>query len=499
MKKNKLVLLLTLMLVFILAACSTPVEDVQQTVESAATDAAPEVNAALTTAADEVNAAATEVVAAATANADEVNAAATEAAAAIEEVAPTVEAAATEMAEPELRTDNLEGETITFYHFGDLSGPLAGITAPLINGFNDAVADINANGGIRGAEIELVFQDTQSNIDNAVAAYDRFTGEDDNVLVMFTYGSGDGEALASRFAEDQIPNLAAGLSAVAFYGPESGYTFGYAPIYPDQFALFLDYITANWDAVKPAGAGDDIKLAYISWPTAYGQGAYTPEAIAYAESLGVEIVLSENIEPSPQADATTAILNAQAAGANVIYTNSLAFGPAAILNGMGSLGLRESFLFGANNWACDLATYAFVTDPALVEGMMCPFPYLYWNDADNAGVQYVDGVFTANSRTQAERGVGYLLTAAGVDLAVMAIEKAIDTVGFDALNGQAVYEALISLGETDVLDGVMKVDFSGDNRSPHQAQIRQVQGGQFVMLQDWTSTPDLRPADNFSE
>ena len=77
MKKNKLVLLVTLMLVFILAACSTPVENVQQTVESVATDAAPEVNAALTTAADEVNAAATEVVAAATANADEVNAAAT--------------------------------------------------------------------------------------------------------------------------------------------------------------------------------------------------------------------------------------------------------------------------------------------------------------------------------------------------------------------------------------------------------------------------------------
>ena len=498
MKKNIFVLLLTLMFVFVLTACSTPVEDAQETVESAATEFAPEIDAA-----------ATEVVAAATAAADEINAAATEAAAAIEEAAPTLEAAATEIvaevtevaepAEPEMRTDNLEGETITFYHFGDLSGPLAGITAPLINGFNDAVAAVNANGGIRGAEIVLEFQDTQSNIDNAVAAYDRFTSEDDNVLVMFTYGSGDGEALASRFVEDQIPNLAAGLSAVAFYGPESGYTFGYAPIYPDQFALFLDYIVANWDTMKPAGAGDEIKLAYISWPTAYGQGAYTPETIAYAESVGVEIVLTETIEPSPQADATTAILNAQAAGANVIYTNSLAFGPASILNAMGSLGLRESFLFGANNWACDIATYAFVSDPALVEGMTCAFPYLYWNDADNVGVQYVESVFQANSRTQAERGVGYLLTAAGVDLAVTAIEKAIDTVGFDNLTGAAVHEALISLGETDVLDGIMRVDFSGDNRSPHVSQLRQVQGGQFIMLQDWTATPDLRPADNFSE
>jgi hypothetical protein len=40
-----------------------------------------------------------------------------------------------------------------------------------------------------------------------------------NVLVMFTYGSGEAEALASRFAEDKIPNLAAGLSAVASMAP----------------------------------------------------------------------------------------------------------------------------------------------------------------------------------------------------------------------------------------------------------------------------------------
>lgn len=399
---------------------------------------------------------------------------------------------------PELRTDNLEGETITFYHFGDLSGPLAGITGPLIHGFEDAVAAINANGGIRGAQIELQFRDTQSNVDEAVAAYQQYTSDDDNVLIMFTYGSGDGEALASRFVEDKIPNLAAGLSALAFYGPESGYTFGYAPIYPDQFGYFLDYITANWESVKPAGAGDEIKLAYISWPTAYGQAAITPESTAYAEGLGVEIVANETIDVSPTADATTAILNAQAAGANVIYTNSLAFGPAAILNGLGALGLRESFLFGANNWAMDLATYAFVTDPALVEGMISPFPYLFWNDADHPGIQYAETVFAANERTAGEHGVGYLLTLSGVDLAVAAIERAIDTVGFDALTGEAVATALIELGAYEPLEGVMRVDFSNDSRSPHVSQLRQVQGGQFVILQDWTATPDLRPADNFT-
>jgi len=416
--------------------------------------------------------------------------------------APTEEPTAepTEEPMPEMRTDNLEGETITFYHFGDLSGPYAAITSPLVHGFEDAVADINAKGGIRGATVEIEFSDTAGSVDEAVAAYDRFTSEDDNVLVMFTYGSGEVEALASRFVEDQIPNLTAGLSSVGIYGPDSGYTFGYAPIYPDQFGLFLDWLTANWADVKPASAGDDIKLAYISWPTAYGQGALTPETRAYAESLGVEIVAEELFDLSPTADTTSAILNSQAAGANTIWTNSLAFGPASVLNGLGALGLQGEFFVGANNWAMDLSLYAFLQDPSLAVGMTSPFPNLWWTDVDHPGIQYAEQLYTANERPVSDHNVGYLLTLAGTDIAVTAIENAIDSVGFDNLTGAAVYEALIALGQYDALQGLMRVDYSGDSRTPHVAQIRQIQGGPdaFVVLEDWTGTPDLRPADNFS-
>lgn len=493
--------ILTLGFLLLLAACGSPAAAPTVAVDSAATEAAiVAMHAEETAAAMHVEETASAAMAAATTEA--MGSEATTEAMHMEETATAmhVEETATAEAMPVMRTDNLEGETITFYHFGDLSGPLAGITAPLINGFQDAVKAINDAGGIRGAQIALQFTDTQSNVDEAVAAYERYTSEDPNILVMFTYGSGDGEALAGRFVEDQIPNLAAGLSAKAFYGVDSGYTFGYAPIYPDQFGLFLDFITANWDAVKPASAGADIKVAYISWPTAYGQAAITPESEAYAEALGVAIVASELIDPSPTADATTAILNAQAAGANVIYTNSLAFGPASILNGLGALGLRDQFLVGANNWAMDLATYAFLSDPALAAGLITPFPYLWWTDATNPGIQYAASVFAANGRQPTEQSVGYLLTVAGVDLAVKAIEQAIDTVGFDNLSGKAVYEALLTFSDQEILGGVMRIDFSGDNRSPHQAQIRQIQGGpdKFVVLQDWTATPDLRPVENFS-
>jgi branched-chain amino acid transport system substrate-binding protein len=408
---------------------------------------------------------------------------------------PTAEPEPVAEPEAEKRTDNLEGETITFYHFGDLSGPYAAITGPLVFGMEDAVKAINDSGGIRGATINVQFADTGGSIEQAVAAYDRFTGANDDAMIMITYGSGEAEALASRFAEDQIVNLSAGLSALAFYGPESGYTFGLGPIYTDQFGFFLDYVTENWDSIKPEGAGDEIKLAHLSWPGAFGQGALTAESRAYAESLGVEIVTEETYDLSPTADTTTAILNAQAAGANVIWTNTLAFGPSALMNGLGALGLQGEFVLGGCNWAMDLATYAFVSDPSLAVGLISPFPYLWWNNADHPGIQYAGELFAANGRPAGAQNVGYLLLIAGVDLAVKAIERAIDEVGFDALDGEAIYNALTTMGPMEALDGVVRVDYSDGIRAPRESQLRQIQGGPdaFNVLWDWTTMPDLRP------
>ncbi len=489
MRKVTLVLIVLLLGVFILASCSSPAEPVAEPTAEAEEPAEEEMEEPAEEPTEEPMEEPTEEPT------EEPMEEPTEEPAEEEMEEPTEEPMEEPTPEPEEEAMDLSGETITFYHFGDLSGPYAAITSPLVNGMQDGVDAVNEQGGIRGAMIEVQFQDTGGSVDEAVAAYDRFTSEDDNVLLMITYGSPEVEALASRFTEDKIPTLSAGLSAPAFYGPDSGYVFGLGPIYPDQFGLFLDWVTANWQDVKPESAGDEIKLAYISWPGAYGQGALTAETRAYAESLGVEIVSEEQYDLSPTADTTTAILNAQAAGANVIWTNTLAFGPAAIMNGLGALGLQNEFLLAGNNWAMDLATYAFVSDPALAVGMYAPFPYLWWNDADHPGIQYAEEIFAANERDASEHNVGYLFILAGVDVAVQAIEKAIDEVGFENLTGEVIHQMLTEQGPYEGLDGVITLDYADGSRSPHRAQIRQIQGGPdaFNVIQDFTETPDLRP------
>ena len=223
----------------------------------------------------------------------------------------------------------------------------------------------------------------------------------------------------------------------------------------------------------------------------------TDESRAYLAELGIEIVHEETFMPVAPYDTTIAIANADAAGANVIWTNTLAHGPASILNGLNELGLRDQFVVAGDNWTMDLATYAFLADPAYGVKLVAPFPYLWWTDADNAGVQYAQGLFDANARPSSEHNVGYLLLVAGVDMVVKSITRAIDTVGYENLTGEAVHNALVEMSPFDVLDGVLKADFSGGSRSPHMSQIRMIQGGpdKFIVIQDWTETPDLRPAE----
>jgi len=106
-------------------------------------------------------------------------------------------------------------------------------------------------------------------------------------------------------------------------------------------------------------------------------------------------------------------------------------------------------------------------------------------------------LFAANERPSSEHGVGYILLVAGIDMAVQAIQHAIDTVGYENLTGEDVHNALMDLSPFEPLDGVLRVDYSGTNRSPHVAQVRMIQGGPdaFNVLQDWTDTPDLRPVE----
>jgi len=411
---------------------------------------------------------------------------------------PTEEAASGEMVAEEC-AETYEGETIVIYQAAGLTGPLAQILGDgFINGSNDAVERINANGGVCGVQLELHLEDSQYDPEQELAIYERYRAEDPPPVLHLTYGSGAAIALKDRVIEDQIPHITAGLNDEAFYIPRGGYTFGTGPIYSDQFAGFIGWLQDNWDAVKPAGAGDEIVVGVIGWANAFGAGATTPTALAYAEERGITVLPLESQEISPTADVTGPLQNLLANGANVIYVQSLSFGPAQVIGTLRALDAWDSVVVGGVNWSLNTDVLNILGEnAALMDGYFGVMPSYWWNDTDNPGVQMALEDFAASGLPEAKKDVGYLLSYGQMFGVANVLRHAMNTVGFEGLTGQAVFEAMQDMGTIDV-GGMATWRAGGEDRAPNMVQIRQVQINddgvpEFVVVQDFFELPDTRP------
>jgi branched-chain amino acid transport system substrate-binding protein len=392
-----------------------------------------------------------------------------------------------------------EGDTITIYQSAGLTGPLAQILGQgFINGTKDAVNHVNESGGVCGATFAIRLEDSQYDPEQELAIYEQFRAEEPPPLFVLTYGSGAAIVLKDRVIEDQIANITAGLNAEAFYVPRNGYTVGVAPIYSDQFAGFLQWVQENWADIKPEGAGDDIVVGVVGWDNAFGAGATTDESLAFAEGLGITVLPLEVQEISPTADVTGQLQNLLLNGANVIYAQSLSFGPAQVIGTLRALGAWDQVITGGVNWSINTDVAAILGENAgLMDGYYGVFPYNWWNDTDLEGVQQALADFEAGDYPPTDKAVGYLLSYGSVFALRDIIVHAINTAGYENLNGATFFSALQDLGTVSAA-GLYTLDARGENRAPNMSQIRQAQlndEGQieFVVVQDFFELPDTRP------
>jgi len=500
MKREKWIVMgLILALLLALAACSSAqVSELAPTVQAAVQEVAPTLQAAATelapTVASAVESGAATLEAAATAIAPTEEPEATE-----EPTAEPTEEAATGETAAEECAETYDGETIVIYQAAGLTGPLAQILGDgFINGSNDAVERINAEGGVCGVTMELRLEDSQYDPEQEVAIYERYQAEEPAPVLHLTYGSGAAIALKERVTEDQIPHITAGLNDEAFYVPRGGYTFGTGPIYSDQFAGFITWLQENWADVKPAEAGDEIVVGVIGWANAFGAGATTPTALAYAEEQGITVLPLESQEVSPTADVTGQLQNLLANGANVIYVQSLSFGPAQVIGTLRALQAWDSVVVGGVNWSLNTDVLNILGEnAALMDGYYGVMPSYWWNDTDNPGVQMALEDFAASGLPESKKDVGYLLSYGQMFAVANILRHAMNTVGFDGLTGQTVFEAMQDMGTIDA-GGMATMNAAGEDRAPREAQIRQVQVGEdgtveFVVVEDFFELPDTRP------
>ena len=393
---------------------------------------------------------------------------------------------------------DLTGQEVILHQQAGREGPLASI---LGQGFALATADvvgyINDNGGVCGATLAIEFCETNYNPEMEVTCYEGFRTAEPKPIILFTYGSGATVALKDRVVEDEIVNLAAGLNAAAFYDPADGYTFGSAPIYSDQFAGFVQFVVDNWADIKPEGASDDIVVGVIGWANAFGAGATTGEAIAYAESLGVTVLPLEEQAISPDADVSGSIQTMALNGANVIYSQALSFGTAQVIGAVRASGLWDSMVVGTVNWGFNTDVLNILGENiAVADGFYGVFPYPWWSDTDLEGVQIATELFEAAGHPESERATTYLTTVSAFLMVEHILEATLNEFGPDGLTGANVKATMESLGQINGA-GVMRLDASNGSRASHEAQIRQWswngESMDYTVAQDWFTLPDTKP------
>lgn len=383
---------------------------------------------------------------------------------------------------------DLTGETITLYHFGDLSGPLGAITGPIVVGYDDATAYITENGLLCGATVNYVNEDTGGERERTQAAYDRFSSEFDDMVLLGLYASDDAELLFDQLAEDEVPVIISAGSVPGLYGEDSqspGWIYATNPLYVDQLGTFCEYVADNPDTFA------DPVIGYLGWPNAFGQAAFTPESTGYCESLGVGFVDTPELFNPAEPDIIVNVQNLTDAGANILYVNALGpNGPGKVAQAIADLGIEDEVALAGVNWVMDTVSTGLTSQGAVrastglpvIDGMYGSVPFLWWNETDHPAIQFVTQQADLNERATAVRGVTYLATWANIDVTLEAMIQTINRVGPDNVTGAAVKETLDNMNY-EALGGVFTADFQ-------EGAIRDVTNNRIAVMRFLNATGD---------
>ncbi len=389
---------------------------------------------------------------------------------------------------------DLTGETVNIYHFGDLSGPYAFITQPIVSAVTDAVAYWNSHGGICGAELGQIYEDTGGNLEATQSAYDRFTSEyGDDLDILLLYSSDDGELLREQLAEDEIVSVIAAGSIESLYGEDGqtpGWLFAINPLYINQFGFFCQFVAASPEVFP------DPVIGFVTWPGAFGLAGTEPAAREYCAGLGVEVLPNPQIFLPTDSDILTQVQNAIDEGATIFYTNSLASGPALIAATLVDLGMEEDIKLAGVNWVMDTSVGLLgqrVLKPSglpSVDGMFGSMPFRWWTELSHPAVQFVSQQFALNERSPVEQNIAYLLSWGLVDSIIETTIHAVNQAGsLDGVTGADI-KAIVESMNYAVMGGLAQQNFEDGMRDATHNRIAIMKYANATMTGPATSPAD---------
>jgi len=365
-----------------------------------------------------------------------------------------------------------------------LTGKFGSLGSQVKVGYDYAIADINANGGVYVEEygtkvpLRLTSYDDESDPTKAVNNLEQVFSEQNVVAYLGGAASGMHAATTAIAEKNKVPYL--GVSFAWWNIHQRGYKYLFSPFpkSPDQardvFAALNEMIPADQRPTKVA-----IFQEKTDWGNELG-GLFKADA----KPAGYDVVYYAEYAPGTT-DYSTLILEAQAAGADALLGMPSTPDGIAIIKQMSELGWAPKYVLLVR--APDAATWGEATGTAGDYVTM----FAGWHYGET-----FPGVAEINAKHQAEFGRPADILVGPAYACVQLLADAIERAG--TLDRDAIRDAL---ADTDMMTVIGPVSFNADGTGNVLNPLVQWQGGQMQLV--WPldqKTADFRyPAPPFNE
>ena len=221
----------------------------------------------------------------------------------------------------------------------DMTGPIATTWMEAVEGFRNYVKYVNAQGGIHGRKLKVIYEDSRYTIPGDIAAYKKLVFKDKILAMLGASSTGGTVALFSQIKKHKLPTLAAS-QAEPMYNPPKRYVFCTAAGYSEEIKVIFDFIIKDFKVKDP-------KIGIVYPDVEFGK---TNLAQAKRSAKHYGVTLFPEVLNVGALEASSQVLSLKRRKVDFVIVNQLVSGAVALLRETRKMSLKVTFL--GTGWTC---------------------------------------------------------------------------------------------------------------------------------------------------
>ena len=315
---------------------------------------------------------------------------------------------------------------IHFVMVTDLTGPAHAQVSPQGWASEDYIKYLDKQGGINGHPLTIEVIDTKYQLPLIRTAYAR-NKDRKQTAMSFDALSGGIEALKGQFAQDKVPVLMITGHGPALY--PASWVFGSLPGYDDYLCAYADWIKKTWKGKRKP------RLALLLGD--YASGRAPEMAKWYVEKIGIDLVSIEYVPLLPT-DTSDILIRMRDKKPDFVFDTLMPDQCKVVLKDRFKLGIKipqANFVYNSDLIKATVPLEAYV-------GYMGFQAAASWWEKDVPGVKLSYELY----KKRGPIPVMTYIAAVGASMVwVEAVKNALDKVGYEKLDGQAIYDGYMQI------------------------------------------------------